>query len=148
MGKLTYSTQQVQELLDKVAEGGTGLKYSEERTVYLTEIHEDETMSQLDISDEERAYNIETVNKTLEGLDTGKLGVFISYYGRYYFFTHGTVSDEDMQFQFGSISEGAGDLYSTKVTITNKGDAIGVTKLIQTETPRESDMNNDFNNDF
>lgn len=129
-------------------EGGAGLQYSEERTVYLTEIHEDGD-DILEITEEERAYNIETVNKVFEGFDAGNQKVFISLFGTFYFFQYGRVSDDKKSATFGNVTEYEGVLHSMKVTITSEGDAIAEATQIKTggsETP--SDMNSDFSNDF
>lgn len=128
--------------------GGTGLKYSEERTVYLTEIHEDGDYT-LEITEEERAYNIETVNKVLEGFDAGNQKVFISLFGAFYFFQYGRISDDKKSATFNDVTEYEGVLHSMKVTITSEGDAIAEATQIKTggsATP--SDMNSDFSNDF
>lgn len=70
MGNLRQTTAEVQALLDKVENGeaGGGLKYAEERTAYPTLIK----LTALgdipfDITEEERAYNIETLNKVVDG---------------------------------------------------------------------------------
>lgn len=129
-------------------EGGAGLQYSEERTVYLTEIHEDGD-DILEITEEERAYNIETVNKVFEGVDAGNPKVFISLFGTFYFFQYGSISDDKKSATFGNVTEYEGVLHSMKVTITSEGDAIAEATQIKTgglETP--SDMNSDFSNDF
>jgi hypothetical protein len=127
---------------------GSGLQYSEERTVYLTEIHEDGDDT-LEITEEERAYNIETVNKVFEGFDAGNQKVFISLFGTFYFFQYGRISDDKKSATFGNVAEYEGVLHSMKVTITSEGDAIAEATQIKTggsETP--SDMNSDFSNDF
>lgn len=129
-------------------EGGAGLQYSEERTVYLTEIHEDGD-DILEITEEERAYNIETVNKVFEGFDAGNQKVFISLFGTFYSFQYGEISDDKKSATFGNVAEYVGVLHSMKVTITSEGDAIAEATQIKTgssETP--SDMNSDFSNDF
>ena len=134
--------------MDKIEEGGTGLQYSEERTVYLTEIHEDGDYT-LEITEEERAYNIETVNKLFEGFDAGNQKVFISLFGTFYFFQYGEVSGDKKSATFGNITELEDSLWSMKVTITSDGDAIAESTNIKTggsATP--SDFNSDFNNDF
>lgn len=148
MGRLRQTTAEIQAILDKVEQGGAGLQYSEERTVYLTEIHEDGDDT-LEITEEEREYNIETVNKVLEGFDAGNQKVFISLFGAFYFFQYGRISDDKKSATFGNITEHDGVLHSMKVTITSEGDAIAEITLIKTggsETP--SDMNSDFSNDF
>lgn len=133
--------------MDKIEEGGTGLKYSEERTVYLTEIHEGE-VAKLEITEEERAYNIETVSKVFEGLNIGNPKVFITCYGHFYFFLSGRNSGDKQSATFGEIAEYDGRLSSSKVTITSDGDAIAISEVIQTGGSATSDFNNDFNNDF
>lgn len=74
MGKLRQTTAKIQELLDKVENGeagGGGLKYAVERTAYITKgaisidgkIEEEE----YEITDEQRAYNIETLEMVARG---------------------------------------------------------------------------------
>lgn len=127
--------------------GGTGLKFSEERTVYLTEIHDGE-VAKLEITEEERAYNIETVNHVFENLKSGSPKVFITYYGTFYFFLSARNSGDKQSATFGDIAEYEGHLQSLKVTITSDGDAVAELKEIQTGSTTPSDFNNDFNNDF
>lgn len=58
MGKLRQTTAKIQELLDKVENGETGgLKYSVERKVYTGELYDG-----IELTEEQRAYNIETFN--------------------------------------------------------------------------------------
>lgn len=139
-------------------EGGAGLQYSEERTVYLTEIHVDGD-DILEITEEERAYNIETVNKVFEGVDAGNQKVFISLFGTFYFIQHGRISDDKKSATFGNVTEYEGVLHSMKVTITSEGDAIAETTQIKTGgsidpellegyMPLSRDFSDDFNNDF
>ena len=62
MGKLRQSTAKIQELLDKVEQGeagGSGLKYSEERTLY--------GINEEVMTDEQKAYNAETYSKMWGG---------------------------------------------------------------------------------
>lgn len=132
--------------MDKIEEGGTGLKYSEERTVYLTEIHEGE-VAKLEITEEEREYNIETVNKVLVGIGEEAFNIFISLFGRFYSFLDVAISGDEIRVLFGAVVDYEG-LCSLKITITDKGDAIGVVEEIQTGGSATSDFNNDFNNDF
>lgn len=74
MGKLRQTTAKIQELLDKVENGeagGGGLKYAVERTAYVTKgsiniggkIEEED----YEITDEQRAYNIETLEIAARG---------------------------------------------------------------------------------
>ena len=136
--------------MDKIEEGGTGLKYSEERTVYLTEIPYGDGDYTLEITEEERAYNIETVEKFFAGIDDeGKPKIFISYYGVFYPWLSAHESGDNKEVQFGRVVEEGGQLFSLKVTVSNNGDAIAISEVIQTggsEAP--SDMNSDFSNDF
>jgi hypothetical protein len=129
----------------EVSGGGAGLKYSVERTVYLTEIHEGGD-HQLEITEEERAYNIETVNKVC---DEGE-AVFISLFGVFFFLWVSGYSDGKRYATFGNIAEYDGVLFSTKVTITSEGDAIVVSEEIQTGSAptTKSDFNSDFSKDF
>lgn len=158
MGRLRQTTAEIQAILDKVEQGGSGLQYSEERTVYLTEIHEDGD-DILEITEEERAYNIETVNKVFEGFDAGNQKVFISLFGTFYFFQYGRISDDKKSATFGNVAEYEGVLHSMKVTITSEGDAIAEATQIKTGgsidpellegyMPLSRDFSDDFNNDF
>lgn len=64
MGKLRQTTAKIQELLDKVENGeagGGGLKYSVERKVYTEEL------DGIELTEEQRAYNIETFNIAYNG---------------------------------------------------------------------------------
>jgi hypothetical protein len=135
---------------DKIADievsgGGAGLKYAEERTVYLTEIH-GVVVQPLEITEEERAYNIETVKKVCEEEEA----VFISLYGVFFFLWATGYSGGKRYARFGNIAEYGDVLSSSKVTITSEGDAIAVEEEIQTGSAptTKSDFNNDFSKDF
>lgn len=74
MGKLRQTTAQIQELLDKVEKGeagGGGLKYAVERTAYITKISDNfgqqEEVTEYEITEEQRAYNIETLEMAARG---------------------------------------------------------------------------------
>lgn len=142
----------------KIYKEGEWQAITSERTVYLTEIHEDGDYT-LEITEEERAYNIETVNKVFEGFDAGNQKVFISLFGTFYFFQYGRISDDKKSATFGNVTEYEGVLHSMKVTITSEGDAIAETTQIQTGggvdpgllegyMPLSRDFSDDFNNDF
>lgn len=74
MGKLRQTTAKIQELLDKVENGeagGGGLKYAVERTAYMTKVYSDLYGTIIDedfeITEEQRAYNIETLEMVARG---------------------------------------------------------------------------------
>lgn len=123
--------------------GGTGLKYSEERTVYLTKtnIVVDET---LEITEEEREYNIETFNKMWDDHR-----VFITWSGMYFNPIQASKGDIYGDATFQVVAEIDGVLVTCSIKLDTNGDAALELKEIKTggsETP--SDMNSDFSNDF
>lgn len=123
--------------------GGTGLKYSEERTVYLTKasIAVDETF---EITEEEREYNIETFNKMWDDHR-----VFITWSGMYFNPIQANKGDIYGDATFQVVAEIHGVLTSCSIKVDTNGDAALELKEIKTggsETP--SDMNSDFSNDF
>jgi hypothetical protein len=123
--------------------GGTGLKYSEERTVYLTKtnIVVDET---LEITEEEREYNIETFNKMWDDHR-----VFITWSGMYFNPIQASKGDIYGDATFQVVAEIHGVLTSCSIKVDTNGEAALELKEIKTggsETP--SDMNSDFSNDF
>ena len=129
--------------MDKIEEGGTGLKYSEERTVYLTEIHEG-GVAKLEITEEERAYNIETFNKMWDDHH-----VFISWNGMYFNPILANKGDVYGDAIFQVVAEIDGVLVTCSIKVDTNGDAIATLKEIQTGgCSATSDFNNDFNNDF
>lgn len=143
MGRLRQSTAEIQALLDKIEEGGTGLKYSEERTVYLTKasIVFDETF---EITEEEREYNIETFNKMWDDHH-----VFISWNGMYFNPILANKGDVYGDAIFQVVAEIDGVLVTCSIKVDTNGDADLELKEVKTggsETP--SDMNSDFSNDF
>ena len=143
MGRLRQSTAEIQALLDKIEEGGTGLKYSEERTVYLTEIDILGEAGVVQISEEERAYNIETFNKAWDNNN-----VFISWFGVYFNLIEMYNGETYGSATFNSLAEYNDTLVSYIIKVDTNGDAIATLKEIQTGGSATSDFNNDFNNDF
>ena len=122
---------------------GTGLKYSEERTVYLTEIHDGE-VAKLEITEEERAYNIETFNKAWDNHN-----VFISWFGIYFNPIEMRKGETYGSATFNALAEYNDTLVSYIIKVDTNGDAIATLKEIQTGgCSATSDFNNDFNNDF
>lgn len=129
-------------------EGGSGLQYAVERTVYPTRMEtEGYEPTDVEITEEERAYNIETYDMAWNRMEP----VFVSYNGVHF---NVIVMSDDMAV-YNVVSHisntfGYNGLYSLTITITKEGDAIFSSKLIQTgggsATP--SDMNSDFSNDF
>lgn len=129
-------------------EGGSGLQYAVERTVYPTRVEfEGDKPTDVEITEEERAYNIETYDMARNRMEP----VFVSLDGN--FFQVVIMSDEMVVYnavQYIDNLFGYDGLYSLTITISKEGDAIFSSKPIQTgggsETP--SDMNSDFSNDF
>jgi hypothetical protein len=126
-----------------IKEGGTGLQYAVERTVYPTRIKSDGfEPHEAEISEEYREYNKETYEMVKR-----EEPVFISFMGLFYFVT--IIYDDSAEFNHVSHVDNHG-LFSYTITITKEGDAILSSKQIQTgggsATP--SDMNSDFSNDF
>lgn len=126
-----------------IKEGGSGLQYAVERTVYPTRIKSDGfEPHEAEISEEYREYNKETYEMVKR-----EEPVFISFMGLFYFVT--IIYDDSAEFNHVSHVDNHG-LFSYTITITKEGDAICSSKQIQTgggsATP--SDMNSDFSNDF
>ena len=127
---------------------GSGLQYSVERTVYPTRLEsEGNEPTDVEITEEERAYNIETYDMAWNRMEP----VFVSHIGIH--FNVIVMSDEMAAYNVVthfSNAFGYNGLYSFTITITKEGDAIFSSKQIQTgggsATP--SDMNSDFSNDF
>lgn len=127
---------------------GSGLQYSVERTVYLTRLEfEGYEPTNVEITEEERAYNIETYDMAWNRMEP----VFVSSDGAHF---NMTVMSDDMAV-YNVVTHidnifGYDGLYSLTIIITKGGDAIYSSKQIQTgggsATP--SDMNSDFSNDF
>lgn len=143
MGRLRQTTAEIQAILDKVEQGGTGLQYSEERTVYLTKsnIAVDETF---EITEEEREYNIETFNKMWDDHR-----VFITWSGMYFNPIQASKGDIYGDATFQVVAEIDGVLVACSIKVDTNGEAALELKEIKTggsETP--SDMNSDFSNDF
>jgi hypothetical protein len=128
--------------------GGSGLQYADERTVYPTRLEpEGNEPTDVEITEEERAYNIETYDMAWNRMEPG----FVSYIGIH--FNVIVMSDDMAAYNVVTHYSNAFvyyGLYSFTITITKEGDAIFSSKQIQTgggsATP--SDMNSDFSNDF
>lgn len=136
-----------------IKEGGSGLQYAIERTVYPTRIKMDlegilsEDIA-IEISDEERSYNIETGSMAFI-----KEPVFISYLGCFFAQTVVNYNSETGSWAdaiFNTVQEVDGLLYSLSMIVYANGDVNFEVEKIQTgggsATP--SDMNRDFSNDF
>lgn len=123
---------------------GSGLQYAVERTVYPTRMEaEGNEPIDMEITEEERAYNIETYTKAWNDGN-----VFVAFMG---FLLSSILTVEQNRYAlFNCVIGPDGVLVSITITISANGDAVGVMKTIQTgggsETP--SDMNSDFSNDF
>lgn len=149
MGRLRQTTAEIQAILDKVEQGGSGLQYSVERTVYPTRVEfEGDKPTDVEITEEERAYNIETYDMARNRMEP----VFVSLDGN--FFQVVIMSDEMVVYnavQYIDNLFGYDGLYSLTIVISKEGDAIFSSKPIQTgggASATPSDMNSDFSNDF
>lgn len=127
-------------------EGGSGLQYSVERTVYLTKgvdaFHfNPPEIFEYEISEEERQYNKETLPLN---------NAFISIEGLFFHFKENLWSGEEtIRATYERISIRDDRFLEELVTLYSNGDAVAELKEIKTggsETP--SDMNSDFSNDF
>lgn len=127
-------------------EGGSGLQYSVERTVYLTKgvdaFHfNPPEIFEYEISEEERQYNKETLPLN---------NAFISIEGLFFHFKENLWSGEEtIRATYERISIRDDRFLEETVTLYSNGDAVGELKEIKiggSETP--SDMNSDFSNDF
>ena len=144
MGRLRQTTAEIQAILDKVEQGGTGLKYSEERTVYLTKMAEIfGDVFENEITEEQRVYNIDTYTKACNDGN-----VFVTVNG--VLLSLVMTESPTGYASFSCVMELGGVLVSFTITISYNGDAVAEQKQIKTggasETP--SDMNSDFSNDF
>lgn len=146
MGRLRQTTAEIQAILDKVEQGGAGLQYSVERTVYLTKgvdaFHfNPPEIFEYEISEEERQYNKETLPLN---------NAFISIEGLFLHFKENLWSGEEtIRATYERISIRDDRFLEELVTLYSNGDAVAELKEIKTggsETP--SDMNSDFSNDF
>lgn len=133
----------VDDMVASSSSTGKGLKYSEERTVYLTEIHILGEVDVAQISDEERAYNIETFNNAWNNQN-----VFISWFGTYFNPIEMRNGETYGSATFNALAEYNGILVSYIIKVDTNGDAVAELKEIQTGSTTPSDFNNDFNNDF
>lgn len=130
-------------------EGGAGLQYAIERTVYIGQMFIDgECIGTGELSDEERAYNVETYRMAAIDFEP----VFLSFEGYFLplLYTASSASNpNEGQAKFGIVvSLDPSGLDSISVTITGGGDAIARAEGIETGSSVPSDMNSDFSNDF
>lgn len=129
MGKLRQTTAKIQELLDKVENGeagGGGLKYAVERTAYVTKasiniggkIEEEEDY---EITDEQRAYNIETLEMAARGDSVIVItdGAIFSCYGTV------VQGDATANVYFASSVLFDGGFFTLELGLTNDGNAEG-----------------------
>lgn len=153
MGRLRQSTAKIQELLDKIEQdGGAGLKYSTERTVYPTKLVHPGGVQDYEITEEQRAYNKETI----ESVDYP----IISLYGIFLSTSSGGYSDGISWITFNCVQESEGELVSILLSIYSNGDAELTGKvfplgggnidpeLLEGYMPLSRDFSDDFNNDF
>ncbi len=161
MGKLRQSTEKIQELLDIVEQGGgtgSGLQYAVERTVYPTRAEwEEDEPEEVEISEEERKYNIETVMKAAE-----EGNVFIAFAGMFLscVFSVNNTESGYAYAKFNSVYEIEETLVSVSTAITSNGDAVLTVRVIKTGggsidpellegyMPLQRQFSDDFNNDF
>lgn len=133
-----------------IREGGAGLQYAIERTVYPTEVRIGDYTEFILLSEGERAYNVETFEKDYNGEP-----VFISIEG---FFLYHTLASRNAStgegyVRFNSVLDMEDNgilngLVSTYITVCSNGDAILEYAPLNTGSSTPSDMNNDFSNDF
>ena len=128
--------------------GGEGLKYATERTVYVTKtVIEDIDMSEEEISESERQYNIETL-RMLSEVDNK---IFLSKNGYFLpaLFSITNNNDGVTEAVFGIVVPDGDALASMTVTITSDGNAVMKLSSVNTgSTPSVSDMSSDFSKDF
>ena len=133
-----------------IREGGAGLQYAIERTVYPTRgISYGEDLGVVaELSEEERAYNIETCRMAFD-----MEPIFLSFEGSFLPLLGFSEIASDPSFKtarFGILLNLLTDIDSISVTITGDGDAVVEVKAVDTgsapSAPR--DMNNDFSKDF
>lgn len=110
-----------------IREEAGGLQYATERTVYLTKIETPYESLVLDITEEQRAYNIETLSLA-DGLN-----ICLSYMGSLWslaaVYNDGTVFRAEFNLL---VQEFNGVLVSSTIIITANGDAVCVSKPVQT----------------
>jgi hypothetical protein len=131
-----------------IKEGGSGLQYAVERTVYPNRMiyYGEDVDEPIELPEEQKAYNIETADMYHNGND-----VFISFAS---FFFHPVVVAEDgsdgswIRVGFSTLLSYEGEIDLLSVTITADGNATFEVKKFETGSATPSDMNSDFNNDF
>ena len=135
-----------------IKEGGAGLQYATERTVYQTEYRLGDYSESIEISEEERAYNAETFEMVRNDEP-----VFLSFGGVIMPYVECTFSAStgEGHVRFNVVLDNRegdfiGGIVSVSVKVYSNGDAVQEMSPIETgsapSTPR--DMNSDFNNDF
>lgn len=136
--------------------GGTGLQYAVERTAYATELNLAGYVETLEISEEERAYNVETYKMVWEE----EQPVFLSSVGGFLFFVsgHQDATTGEGYVRFNNVLDGGesdflGGLISYTIMLYSNGDASYKVEQIQTggSTPApetKSDFNKSFSKDF
>lgn len=138
-------------------EGDSGLQYAVERTVYPTRMESEiREPTNVEITEEERAYNIETYNMAWNKMEP----VFVSFLGGYF----NLIGMSDDMAVYNVVSHynnvyGYNGFYSFTITITKEGDAILSVKQIQTGDnidpellksymPLSREFSNEFSADF
>ena len=125
-----------------IKEGGGGLQYAIERTVYLTENGIGDHKATFEISEEERAYNRETFE-----MARNDQPVFVSLNGAFAPVVTSGVNRVVFNIVADVGEEYAPTLISNYLTIYPNGDATATLSFIQTGSSAR-DMNNDFSKDF
>lgn len=136
--------------------GGAGLQYAVERTAYPTELNLAGNIETFEISDEERAYNIETYKMVLEEGQP----VFLSMTGGFLFQISSSQNSTTGEgyVNFNCVLDNGegkflGGLVSYTIVVYSNGDASGKVEQVQTggSTPAQttkSDFNKSFSKDF
>lgn len=122
-GKSLYGTGNI---VIEGGEGGAGLQYATERTVYLTKIESPDISEVWDITEEQRAYNIETLSLA------GGSNVCLSFMGNILGMVSASSDGAVFRAGFNVVQEYDGVLASVTIIITADGNAVGNVKEIPT----------------
>ena len=125
--------------------GGAGLQYAVERTVHVNkEILEEGDIAEIEITDEQRAYNLDTYNMCVNGepvILSAQRSLMEMWYG----------SKSGGYFTFGTLGLFEDILIELTITVDNYGNATarqGYRELTGGGNEIPSDMSSDFSNDF
>lgn len=150
----------LEEILANLGDGNEdigGLKYVEERTVYPSKMIVDrEEADSYELSETEKAYNIETLDKAIN-----ERSVIIVVAGYIFHFVYSESDSTERIGKFSYVGEFDNNLLSISITINQDGDAIWEQKvlelggggsidpeMIEGFIPLSRDFSDDFNNDF